>query len=32
LGDRLVFRLSAQSFSRLIAAIILLSGVTLFVR
>jgi uncharacterized protein len=32
LGDRLVFRLSAQSFSRLVAAIILLSGVTLLVR
>lgn len=32
LGDRLVFRLSAQSFSRLVAAIILFSGVTLLVR
>jgi uncharacterized protein len=32
LGDRLVFRLSARSFSGLVAAIILLSGVTLLVR
>ena len=32
LGDRLVFRLSARSFSRLIGGIILLSGVTLLVR
>ena len=32
LGDRLVFRLSAQSFSRLVAAIILFSGVTLLIR
>jgi hypothetical protein len=32
LGDRLVYRLSARSFSRLVAAIMLLSGVTLLVR
>jgi uncharacterized membrane protein YfcA len=32
LGDRLVYRLSARSFSRLVAAIMLLSGITLLVR
>jgi uncharacterized membrane protein YfcA len=32
LGDRVVYRLSPRSFSRLIAAIILLSGVTLLIR
>ena len=32
LGDRLVYRLSARSFSRLVAAIMLLSGVILIVR
>jgi hypothetical protein len=32
LGDRLVHRLSARSFSRLVAAIILLSGITLLIR
>ena len=31
-GDRVVYRLSARSFSRLVAAIMLLSGVTLLVR
>jgi len=31
-GDRIVCRLSARSFSRLVAAIMLLSGVTLLVR
>jgi len=32
LGDRLVYRLSARSFSRLVAAVMLLSGITLLVR
>jgi uncharacterized protein len=32
LGDRVVYRLSAQSFSRLVAAVMLLSGVTLLIR
>jgi uncharacterized membrane protein YfcA len=32
LGDRLVYRLSARSFSRLVAAIILMSGITLVIR
>jgi len=32
LGDRLVYRLSARSFSRLIAAVMLLSGITLLIR
>ena len=32
LGDRLVFRLSARSFARLVAAVIFLSGFTLVVR
>jgi uncharacterized protein len=32
LGDRVVYRLSARSFSRLVAAIVLLSGVTLLLR
>ncbi len=32
LGDRLVYRLNARSFSRLIAAVMLLSGITLLVR
>jgi hypothetical protein len=32
LGDRVVYRLSPRSFSRLIAAIILLSGITLLIR
>ncbi|HEX3862642.1 MAG TPA: sulfite exporter TauE/SafE family protein [Stellaceae bacterium] len=32
LGDRIVYRLSARSFSRFVAAIILLSGITLLVR
>lgn len=32
LGDRVVYRLSARSFSRLVAAVILLSGVTLVIR
>lgn len=31
-GDRVVYRLSARSFSRLVAAVMLLSGVTLVVR
>jgi uncharacterized protein len=32
LGDRLVYRLSARSFSRLVAAVMLLSGITLLIR
>ena len=32
LGDRVVYRLSARSFSRLVAAVMLLSGITLLVR
>ena len=32
LGDRVVYRLSARSFSRLIAAVMLLSGITLLIR
>jgi uncharacterized membrane protein YfcA len=32
LGDRVVYRLSARSFSRLVAAIMLLSGVALLIR
>ena len=32
LGDRLVYRLSARSFSRLVAAIMLLSGTTLLIQ
>lgn len=32
LGDQLVYRLSARSFSRLVAALMLLSGITLLVR
>jgi uncharacterized membrane protein YfcA len=32
LGDRLVYRLNAQSFSRLVAAVILFSGITLLIR
>jgi uncharacterized membrane protein YfcA len=32
LGDRVVYRLSARSFSRLVAAVVLLSGVTFLVR
>jgi uncharacterized protein len=32
LGDRVVYRLSARSFSRLVAGIMLLSGVTLLIR
>jgi len=32
LGDRLVYRLSARSFSQLVAAVMLLSGITLLVR
>lgn len=32
LGDRVVYRLNARSFSRLIAAVMLLSGVTLLIR
>jgi uncharacterized membrane protein YfcA len=32
LGDRIVYRLSARSFSRLVAAIMLLSGITLLIR
>jgi uncharacterized protein len=32
LGDRVVYRLSARSFSRFVAAVILLSGVTLVIR
>jgi uncharacterized membrane protein YfcA len=32
LGDRLVYRLSARAFSRLVAAIMLLSGITLVIR
>jgi uncharacterized protein len=32
LGDRFVYRLSAQSFSRMVSAIILISGVTLLIR
>jgi uncharacterized membrane protein YfcA len=32
LGDRLVYRLSARSFSRLVAVIMLLSGITLLIR
>jgi uncharacterized membrane protein YfcA len=32
LGDRLVYKLSAQSFSRLVAAVMLLSGITLLIR
>jgi uncharacterized membrane protein YfcA len=32
LGDRIVYRLSARSFSRMVAAIMLLSGITLLVR
>jgi len=32
LGDRIVYRLGARSFSRLVAAIMLLSGITLLVR
>jgi uncharacterized membrane protein YfcA len=31
-GDRVVYRLSARSFSRLVAAIMLLSGITLLIR
>ena len=31
-GDRVVYRLSAQSFSRLVAVIMLLSGLTLLIR
>jgi uncharacterized membrane protein YfcA len=31
-GDRLVYRLDARSFSRLVAAIMLLSGITLVIR
>ena len=32
LGDRVVYRLSARSFSRLVAGIMLLSGITLLIR
>jgi len=32
LGDRVVYRLSARTFSRLVAAIMLLSGITLLIR
>ena len=32
LGDKVVYRLSARSFSRLVAAIMLLSGITLLIR
>ena len=32
LGDRLVYRLSARSYSRLVAALMLFSGVTLLIR
>ena len=32
LGDRLVYRLSARSFSQLVAAVMLLSGITLLLR
>jgi uncharacterized membrane protein YfcA len=32
LGDRLVYRLSARSFSQLVAAVMLLSGITLLIR
>jgi uncharacterized protein len=32
LGDRVVYRLSARSFSRFVAAVVLLSGITLLVR
>jgi uncharacterized protein len=32
LGDRVVYRLSARSFSRMVAAIMLISGITLLVR
>jgi len=32
LGDRLVYRLSARSFSRLVAGLMLLSGITLLIR
>jgi uncharacterized membrane protein YfcA len=32
LGDRLVYRLSARSFSRLVAALMLFSGITLLIR
>jgi uncharacterized membrane protein YfcA len=32
LGDRVVYRLSAESFSRLVAAVVLVSGVTFLVR
>jgi hypothetical protein len=32
LGDRLVYRLSARSFSRLVAALMFFSGITLLIR
>jgi uncharacterized membrane protein YfcA len=32
LGDRVIYRLSARSFSRLVAAVVLLSGITLLMR
>jgi uncharacterized membrane protein YfcA len=32
IGDRVVYRLSARSFSRLVAALMLLSGITLLIR
>ncbi len=32
LGDRLVYKLSARSFSRLVAVVMLLSGITLLIR